>query len=264
MSTEETGKRNPVEAVISRSASPDEETSIKMNATVNLVNDKPPDAINKLELIKWMIDLVKAMIWPALIVYLFLELKGPLQQVLTELPEKVSEAQKISLGSFSLEVEHQAIQTGGMKLADTLRNLSPQSIAELMQIGNNVNRLVGEGHQESADHFTYFLPGPGFTNILDELAKHGLVKFDVDPQSFDTLVHQLPLKETGGTTGRGERLTVEYTTTRPLTPEEQAQLFKQMYQLTDLGKRAFDSVVSAVVQQLRSSNIAEEHSSRTD
>lgn len=223
------------------------------NATLTLIQSREqPERGLWIKGVEATVNLVKAVIWPALILYVFFALHVPIDQILSELPEKLSEAQKISVGSLSLEVQAQAKRTGGMELAVTLQNLSPKAVALLI----NINRAYWAVYSLDMQERKIFGPSPERVKLVAELQSQNLLVFSEDPLAFDKFLKTLQLTKTseGRTSEHGEEQPAEYKLTRDLTEEENKRLQREQIHLTELGASAFDSVVAAVVEQLRSNS----------
>jgi hypothetical protein len=56
-----------------------------------------------IEFYRATVDLVKAMIWPAVLLFIFLYIKDPIVSSLNHLPEIIKSSQKMTVGTVSIE-----------------------------------------------------------------------------------------------------------------------------------------------------------------
>ena len=81
-----------------------------------------------------VLDYIKVLIWPVLIVGILVAYRPPIGEMLESFAEKIQAASKLEFGSFAMEVREQASALGGHELADEIGELSGEAIRKLMQI----------------------------------------------------------------------------------------------------------------------------------
>src|SRR5436190_13220571 len=80
-------------------------------------------------------DLLKAILWPVLILFIFFTFKNDIINIVHLIPDKIQSSSKISVGGLSIEIEKSAINSGDPKLAGIIKNLSEQGIRKLLTLG---------------------------------------------------------------------------------------------------------------------------------
>lgn len=184
-------------------------------------------------------QLVKALAWPVLILYVFLRFQGPLSETVDLLPDTLRHASKISAGGLTLEIEQKA-QEKGNDIANALRGLSTEARKLLLQVGDSYWHKWGK--DTHGDMVTYTASR---TKALRELTQRKLM--DYRPESHDTFdawvrtLGPISTFESGGEPA--ERLTPS----RPLSSDEEKRLQDQQFYLSPLGKKAYNVILEVVV-----------------
>lgn len=152
------------------------------------------------------------------------------------------------MGALTLEIQQQARATGNPQLAMRLGKLSPEAIKLLIEIGENRVLLVGEfiNNREGKDKFN--IPIVDKLKVVRELESNGLIDYEEDLDSFFTWI-QSPLFEV--LSSQWDYKVQSFKSVRPLLPAELERLKKQSYRLNKLGKKAWQTVLYAVLEQLR-------------
>jgi hypothetical protein len=202
-----------------------------------------------LEWARTIVDLLKILAWPLLVLYFFFVVEAPLLEIFRQLPNKFSQATKVTVGSLSLEIQEKAIKSGNPALAERLGKLSAQAIEQLIRTDKTGKIvLVGLGDRRRGEN-AYTLPPRSALNALLELEARGLIEFREDLGAFLEFFQKLPLKrETESVSDRDRFLVVG-----PITSQQREQLDSQVYFLTDLGHQAYEAVVDAIADQLAAS-----------
>lgn len=232
-----------------------------LTATVTLVNkgeDSPPrEGVNKLEIYKVSVSLVKALVWPALLLFFFAEFHAPIQKIVDQLPGKFSRASKVSFGNVTLEIiQEKAREAGLPDVAEKLGELSPDAVEALLNIGKNTtHHLVGRHDSREAERY-YTFPREAAMRTLLELQGRGFLGFSEDYSDFLQFMAELPLEERLTEVG-GRRVLIPV---QPLSPGQEERLYGQSYRLTKQGEEALDSVIQAVAEQLKKKTATEESS----
>lgn len=201
-----------------------------------------------LETLKLFVELVKVLAWPAIVVGAFLMFRQPIEAIVEDLPLKFSQASKVGVGALTLEIQQQAKAAGNPQLAMRLGKLSPEAIKLLIEVGESRVILVGEyiNTGEGKDKFT--IPTVDKLKVVRELEENGLIDYEEDLDSFFTWI-QSPLFEVVST--QWDYKIQSFKSVRPLLPAELERLKKQSYRLNKLGKKAWQTVLYAVLEQLR-------------
>ncbi len=69
--------------------------------------------------------------------FVFIWFRSPLTKIADQLPEKVAEANKVTAGGLSFEIEKTAQKTGDPQLATLIGGLSRNAVEMLLRIGKN-------------------------------------------------------------------------------------------------------------------------------
>jgi hypothetical protein len=106
--------------------------------------------------------------------------------------------------------------------------------------------MVGARTPRDGVEQTYFFPDSQRLAILRELAPNGLLAFGEDLDAFVAWFNTGPFQfiKTGGS---------EFRVSRPLSQSEDDRLRKQYYALNPIGQKAWEAVLQAILQQLRTS-----------
>lgn len=195
------------------------------------------------ESIKLAVDAVRILIWPAIVVGAFYIFEKPILTIANELPEKFSAATKVGVGSLVLEIEQQAREAGNPQLAARIGKLSPEAIRHLMEMGESHIMLVGIGSYTTE----YSLPDDKRLRAIRQLAANGLVEFKEDFDPFLQWIRSSKFRRVSSSNN--------FVPTSPLTTAEKQRLAEQEYVLNDLGKKAWQAILDAVLQQLREPKI---------
>lgn len=197
-----------------------------------------------LDFLSTFADLLKAILWPA-IVGIFLWVNSePLGALVRQLPEKFSQASKIGFAGLSVEIEQQANEAGNPELARRLNGLSPDAVKLLIEIGDSLHQFLGTS--ADAQDASYFLPTDEKMADIIELERAGLLEFDEEYDRYMSWLQNGPF-EFQPRDQFGDRLV---TPTRALTAEESERIVAQGYRLTALGKDAWNLVLDVIFNQL--------------
>jgi len=206
-------------------------------------SDKKPTWLSILEN---SLELTKVFVWPALILVILSLFYAPIRDSLEQLPTIVSQAQKISVGSLSVEVQAQARQIGGTELASALQGLSSKAIEKVLLTGRTNVQIIGTN---SNDATRLTLPGFDDMKAFKEVESKRLLtlRMERNPVSsfaeFETAFHNLPLAPDYSDAD-------QQTFVLKSGEVSSIPLLRTEYKLTPLGLAAFDSVVNAVSHQL--------------
>src|SRR5258708_9440881 len=188
--------------------------------------------------------LSKATIWPILFALILIVYSGEINGLI-----KATSKAKLSGPGFSVEVERQARKSGGHSLVAALNDLDPKDVEELLNTGRRANSLVGGG----TDQFPFTLPPKQEMGSIRNLEGKGLLRLThgknaISLSDFETQFKSLPLRKADPEEQRKfDRPAFAATAT---LSTKQKQLLETEYALTELGEQAFDSIISAVAEQL--------------
>lgn len=216
-------------------------------AKVTLIKPADDRHSGKLEIYKVTVELLKVLVWPSLLLLFLSEFRGPIRKIVDQLPDKLSQATKVSFGNVTLEIiAAKAREAGSLDIAEKLGQLSPRAVEVLLNTGKNTrHRLVSKDDSpEGGTRYTF--PADSTLEPLLELQKRGFLTFTQDYSTFRDFMAGLPLKEDLTIKG-GRRF---FKRERPLSPDQEQQFFDQWYSLTREGEGALDAVIAAVSEQL--------------
>ena len=221
-----------------------------IQATVTIINPKESTDSSQGGKPKWLettetiVSSFKIVAWPLVILILLLFLWHPIADTFAKLPDLVSSSTKITIGSFSMEMDRVAKIIGNESLGRLMGGLSTRSIELLIETGNARYHFVGTQMGPTGDMIV--LPNELDIEALKELENKNLLEFEQPIDDFMLFIQELDLVQDQSISS----VKRYYDVTRPLTDKEISRLENQSYFLTDLGKEAFDLVVSTVVSQL--------------
>ncbi|WP_413670875.1 hypothetical protein ACEN9X_13600 [Mucilaginibacter sp. Mucisp86] len=208
------------------------------------------DEISTRKLEAWL-GFIKTLGWP-LVVLLFLSINcNGIKNIVDEIPQKLQESDKVTVGSLSLEITKRASQLGVPELGEITKGLSAEAIEQLLITGNRINTYPGTV-ADRANEIT--VPAGKFKAALLELEKNGLIAFSVPINDFDERLKQFePNHEHNGSVGNqtGEDERSNYVLTQEQAKEFMSFLTSENYRLTEKGRKAFDLIVSAVKTNIK-------------
>lgn len=190
------------------------------------------------------IELIKSIAWPLLALAVFIALIYPTIQILNILPSRMSE---FSVGDLSIKVQQIAKEMNLEDLGYTIGELSPNAVEIMLNRGKGAMQLIPDVKPSAGSANEVILPSEETMDALVELESKNLLQFSVPMNEYYELLKRLgfekvePSNRTHG---------VVYKTNKALTEDEIAKLENQTYELTDLGKSAFNIIVQSVVNQL--------------
>jgi hypothetical protein len=203
----------------------------------------------RLKYFELTVSLIKAGAWPLLALIVLWSLRVPIGTIAHKLPDMIASADsvKFSAGTAGVAVELQraaqaaARAAGRPELAQSIGDLSPAAIAELIRENMSRQIIVGNGAQPQL----YTLPTDEQFKVIFELEKKGLVEFGPLPlEQFDSFVKNPPFQVEDTS---GERKV--YRATRPLTPAEELKLNAEYYRLTKAGEQVYHYIVDSIIQE---------------
>lgn len=113
-----------------------------------------------------LIELVKVLVWPSLILFIFVSLKSPIRSLLEQLPGMAAKASKISFSGVSLEIDHKLRGANdNPELRAVMKDLTTPALKELLESGHKPFRYLSKDWDKS----------DAFATTLHELQSKGLI-----------------------------------------------------------------------------------------
>lgn len=232
-----------------------------------------------------LLELVKVLIWPLLIIGFFSLFYSPLSASIRLLPEKLRESKKISIGSLSLEIQEVVVQKGDSRAAASLRKLPQPAIQLLLNTGHMPSRLVTtndkdvnemvilnleaisalvdagllhiykDQESEYKDYSLYTLQsllkeitGPNDDEVLDELMRrgyNGIVTEVIRAKSKVALEQVVGLNWKEKDVGMHQLMKIA-------TAKEREELLNINFELSPSGCALYDAMVTVVSERISS------------
>jgi hypothetical protein len=95
-----------------------------------------------MEYLRVAIELLKALAWPALALYVLVVYRDLLRRILLMLPAKLEQTSKVSVGSLVFEMQTTLTNIGDPALAKELPNLSRAAYQQLLTMGHEDDVLT--------------------------------------------------------------------------------------------------------------------------
>jgi hypothetical protein len=124
------------------------------------------------------VDIVKGLTWPVVIVFVIIFFFGPVSKIAHLLPDKLRDANKISAGGLSLEIQRAASQAGNPRLAERIGGLSENALRFLLNASSGRRGLIGTGTSGSGER-RFYLPSSSEMAAIEELASKQLFECDM-------------------------------------------------------------------------------------
>lgn len=211
-------------------------------------------------------DLIRAMIWPLVILIFFIAYHGEFTKIVTLIPSEIERSSKISIGSMTLEIEKTARSSGNGKLAVIIKNLSEKGIRKLLSMGSGSHsfmirsKLFKNGTTENG--FTL----PIDTDVLKELEKKGLLQTNEPIDKFlsyfkglhpnESTRYTSPdgLSSSDSNSGPDSTYTKNTDYSIPvsrLSSADSLRIEQFDGKLSQQGQKAFDIIVQVIAEQLK-------------
>lgn len=163
--------------------------NIPSKIKLELVTTEPKE--KKTDLFSLILALIKTLVWPIVILTIYLQVKDPILHTFQQIPGALSQSQKLSVGTLSFEIERSLETDGDQELKDRIRGLSYDEFVEL-------HRLYRRGRcwvVFSFDRKRFFLPGQQQIELWSKLSDRGLVTFPIPLYEFWGRLNVLPIKQ---------------------------------------------------------------------
>jgi hypothetical protein len=194
-------------------------------------------------------DYLRVSAWPMFAAVLLLAYRPPLGEMVASLARKLDAADKVSLGSFSLEVAAQAREVGSPALAESIGELSRKAVEELMRIPRRGSMILAST-MSGRPLLEYGLPDSVRLSALQDLTEKGFIRFREDLPEYLRYVRSAAQRADNHPTDGDHIWYVISDSTRVDT----ARIRQQGYELTDAGRRAVEAITRAVASQLSRSH----------
>ena len=129
------------------------------------------DLASKVELLKCIVELVKAVAWPLFATIALLSFWGPLRLTVRQLPELVSRSETITVAGLSIEVQRNVSQQATEEVRQAVAQLSPDSISNLITMQGRryyFSESAAFGREEHAEMIDLGLVEPLTADELDD------------------------------------------------------------------------------------------------
>jgi hypothetical protein len=206
----------------------------------------------KVEAIRGIFALLKALLWPSLVLLAGWCLYSPALKLIAELTAKIHEATSVQMGGLSLAVQQRAQAEGRFELAEKMGSLSREAVRMLLQAGELITTVRTSGQETTTTRHVRSicgtssegvkLPTAGEFEALRELERKGLVRFE--PQSsaaFEAFLRTAPFSPPWPASDADG-----YSAPRDLM----AKCEREKYQLTKTGEEAVTVIIDVIAEEL--------------
>jgi uncharacterized membrane protein YvlD (DUF360 family) len=187
-----------------------------------------------------IVDIIRAIVWPVLIIAGVIVFFNPLNLVVTGLATKISDANKVSLGGLSVEFEAKVRKLADPLLTSYIVSLSPQAIEQLLNTPFNVDVTLLSNLQPDGEKLG--LPNEEKLNAFKELDKIGLLMFKEPLNPFINKIRKFARDPNNYKNDEH----IYYIIPGGAMSEEYRNLADQRYHLTEKGEKASKAIVKAL------------------
>lgn len=199
-----------------------------------------------METLKTIAEIIGSLAWPITILVCVILFRTQFRTLLQQLPTKVRDASKLSLGSFSMELDTKARQTGIPELTEGLQLLSRRAFEQFLKIHReSYSTGIVSTSQTPKNEVVFILPSDDEFRAFEELERAKFVQFTIPLAKYRSSIGTLPLKQIYQDWSRPR-----YLPERPLSKDEDRAILNQSYGLTDLGRRALDTIMDTILDHL--------------
>lgn len=190
------------------------------------------------------IELIKAVAWPLLVLYILIRYRVPLRRLILMIPQKLEHATKVSIGSLALEMQATLTNIGDVDLALEVPKLSREAYETILTLTENENILTlitfsgGQGGERLK------LASPEEMEVALELERVGLIQGPEPIENFLTFAKSLPHKKSllGGATTWILRDSVK--------EEEFLRLMRFYCRITPKGRKLYEVMIDVILSSL--------------
>jgi hypothetical protein len=207
-------------------------------------------------------DLLKAVLWPVIVLVVFLTYKEELNKIFQMIPEKLENSSKISVGSLSFEIEKTARRAGNAELGGIIHNLSEDGIRQLLTLGSGRHSIVVRHDPDQFNNFQKNYSLPVNMKVLIELEESSLLKADEPLEAFNKFFMTLNPDEkmvykSGSILSseekhiQNEQKITQFTISESKLSQAQLQRIERMgVELSESGVKAFRIIVGVISEQI--------------
>jgi hypothetical protein len=201
-----------------------------------------------MDVISAITSLVGALAWPSVCLYALVYFRKPLRAALELLPSKLQNVSKFSVGSLSFEIQAVLQANGDTELMNLFQKLSRPVLEKLLDLKekNRFYGLVTSSTKRDTDGRLLSLRDESELEVLREMSALGLIQFTEPIDDFLKFFQELPSYTLKAAPPRSEAWVSE----AALPPELIKRLTQMHFSLTDLGRRAYDTLFTVVIRQL--------------
>ena len=203
-------------------------------------------------------DLIKSLLWPFIILVLFLNYRSEFNDIIRIIPRKLESSSKISMGSLSFEIEKTAKNSGNEELGIIIKNLSEKGIRKLITLGTEYHRLMLRTEYFEKDKPTveaFVIPED--IDVYRELERNGLLKPNEPIDNFIEFYKSLnPIEQKFSSSSGLHKDSLDLTIVEltvlasKLSSADNERIKNFGTELSESGKKAFDIIVHVISKQI--------------
>jgi hypothetical protein len=99
---------------------------------VNNGESKSKESGNKLEIIKALLDFLKGILWPAVVLFAILVFYSPIHAVLSSVASRANDIQTVKLGYLELQIKASDLPRASKRVADALQKFDGEMVRRLI------------------------------------------------------------------------------------------------------------------------------------
>jgi hypothetical protein len=202
---------------------------------------RPPKESNWIRILEVLVDGIRALAWPSLVVIALIVFYTPLQDIASNLATKLGDANKVSIGGLSLEIEAKVREQSSPELAKQVGSLSPIAIEELLRTSRSGAMTLLSIMSDSASPKLGLAKKPRIDALL-ELSSKGFIEFDRPVGPFLAELRSFPIDKKASEDSEHDWYLIPYAE----SSSNYQRFRRQGYKLTDKGKLASEAIVKAV------------------
>lgn len=88
------------------------------------------------------VTLVRALAWPILLILVYLNFRGPIDQSVELIPQMLAQSSKVTIGSLAFEISRSVQATGNAQLINAVGGVSPDALKLLLSVGPSTVRTT--------------------------------------------------------------------------------------------------------------------------
>jgi hypothetical protein len=201
------------------------------------------------DLLKLALEYLKVLTWPLLIVGLLAVYRPPIKRLIASLVSKLEDADSLSIGAFSLEVQRRASDLGSPELARNIGQLSFDAIEVLVRTPRTGTMALVSVNDYGAPQGLpneYGVPLQKALDGLRELDRRKLIVFSEPLEGFLSFLSSTGERREANPTVQSNDFTWYASDNEEL--EKRCRAIS--YSLTESGLKAVEAISKAVAAQL--------------